>query len=130
MNRKSLVKSTLKLLVLCIVFGVLLISPSRGKVATTDSCDTQFGFCIYANCMGLQGSDYLTCRNACDHNYDQCMLDGYPSDPLPAPYPVIDFSRSNCLAACLECQTLEIPSDSLECYMVCWNYCNETYPKN
>ena len=133
MNRRPLVKSILKLFAVCIMFGGLVVLSPVEKV-NADGCDTAYGECVYTRCQQVPPNQFLACRAQCDREYETCRL-GAPStspsggDPLPQPWPVIDRSRSICLAGCREgCISYADPAERLACYMPCWEYCNETYP--
>ena len=134
MNQRPLLKSILKLFAVCIMFGGLVVLSSTEKV-NADGCDTAFGECVYDRCQTLSGSQFDGCVNQCNLEYEICRL-GAPStspsgsDPLPQPWPVFNRFRSICLSGCQQgCSSFADPVERLECYMPCWEYCNETYPK-
>lgn len=134
MKQRPLVRSILKLFAVCIMFGGLVVLSSAERV-TADGCDTAFSTCVYTTCAGLSGPQFTMCVSGCDRQYEHCRM-GAPStspsgsEPLPQPWPVINHARSWCLQGCQQgCSEFADPVERLECYMPCWEFCNETYPK-
>ena len=105
----------LRLLILCVLIGLIFISSSREK-ARADvqySCENQLSFCYYNAAVANEGdlTGYGESAGDCDINYLQCQAcdrDGFPEGcmggvDIPEPYPVVaDYTMcmSNCASAC------------------------------
>ena len=129
MLRSSQASCAFRLLTLAVMLGALWFVVSTENVrAATDSCDTQFGYCIYQNCQNLSGQDYINCRDSCDRMFEECLAN--PSyDPIPAPYPVITHNLQWCLQGCQSgCASIPDP-DHIDCIGACYDWCFENNPK-
>lgn len=140
-------KLILKALVLALLISCFIVVPSPQKTradlwgecdadrsARNDYCLNQYNLCVANNGPSCQ-QDYNSCLDESarlHHDYTTnppsgCLFDN-TSDPVP--WPVVDTSRSDCLATCSYGRSLiENTADSFEYYTQCWNYCNDTYPK-
>ena len=140
-------KLILKALVLTLLVACFIVVPSpqrtradlwgecdAARSARNDYCEQQYNLCLQNN-----GPDCLTNYNSCldtaarlHHDYTTnppsgCLFEN-PDDP--APWPVIDTSRSDCLETCsYGASLIENFMDRWEYYDACWNYCDEHYPK-
>ena len=126
MLKNPMVRCAFRLLTLAVMLGAFafLVSDQRVKAGTIEECDTDFGYCIYSNCMNLSGWEYEQCRDGCDNAYEQCRFDD-PYDPLPAPYPVVD-NYNQCMDVCMDC--LSLPTeDRYACWNPCKSHCIATY---
>lgn len=129
MLKNPLARCVFRLLTLAVMLGVTaLVSTDRAQAVVDESCESQYGYCIYSNCMTLTGAAYTNCRFNCESLYQQCQMD--PNyDPLPAPYPVITNDLQWCLQSCQPCTSIEDVYDRLACYIPCWEWCMENNPK-
>lgn len=122
---------------------ILLAWPSPTR-ADWGECDADFldrtSYCVdqYANCIYLAyvlggtgaqcTTEYNSCLDQSGSLKTQCVN---ATDPNPQPWPVIDRSRSWCLSACSDgCAQFTNPEERFSCYMPCYSYCNENYPKS
>lgn len=130
MLKNPVARCAFRLLTLAVMLGALtfLVSTQNVNAGTIEECDTQYGFCLYQNCLHLSGAAYALCAASCDAAYEQCRFDPAYQD-LPAPYPVINTDYSTCLQACAACSSIPDIQDRLACYTPCWEYCDEHFDK-
>jgi hypothetical protein len=107
---------------ICVAFVVMLTSPSgkKANAATDTECGTQYDTCAN-NCSFTSTS----CVYNCETSYGECVVNSV----YPAPSPVFDRSRSECLETYYGyCNTLPL-EERFACKMEYWEYCRETYPR-
>jgi len=132
---------TLALLIACLIF---IPAPQRTR-ADWASCDADLSarndFCTaqYNQCIASQGpncqENYDSCRDQAakiHHDFTQTPATGciFENAPDPLPLPMIDTSRSDCMATCQEgADQIEDGVEQFHYLVECNNYCDEHYPK-
>jgi hypothetical protein len=147
-QKENLMRNLLwKALVLTLLVACFIVipSPQRTRADIWGECDAarsaRNDYCLqqYNTCILNSGSNCQQNYNDCldeaarlHHDYTQspptgCLFEN-PEDPVP--WPVIDHSRSDCLATCSQgASQIENFLDRWDYYDACWNYCDANFPK-
>lgn len=126
MRNKPFATCIIRLLALCIMLGGLLILSNDEKVYA-DSCDTQYGECIFANCTGLSENLLFICTSACASQYESCKRAGLEEE-LPGCLYTRNPTYTQCMINCRNnCLAIPNPDAAIQCYLGCRPSCGEPW---